>query len=217
ARSEILAVRDSFERAFPATDAVTVLRQAHASEARIRQECSRHPFIHIVTHGFVAESTPAPLAPGLSAGLALAGANEPGDDPLDDGILSAAEFADLDLRAAELVVLSACESGLGPIAAGEGVLGLQRACQMAGAKTVVASLWRVNDRATQQLMEMYYERVCATADPISRIEALRQAQLAMLRGGGQRGLGIVSRAPARATERRAPYEWAAFVLGGDWR
>src|SRR5262249_26250837 len=93
--------------------------------------------------------------PGLLSGLALAGANRhaertAADPSLHDGILTALEVAELDLGNTDLVVLSACETGLGRAAGGEGLLGLQRAFQVAGARTVVASLWKVDDQATQQ-------------------------------------------------------------------
>jgi CHAT domain-containing protein len=100
------------------------------------------------------------LHPGLLSGLALAGANDAGpaaEVPTpNDGILTALEVAELDLSRAELVTLSGCETGLGREAGGEGLLGLQRAFQVAGARTVVASLWKVSDEATQQLMSDFY-------------------------------------------------------------
>jgi CHAT domain-containing protein len=174
--------------------------------------------------------------PGLLSGLALAGANqqqqpgpsgpaaEPGDG--DDGILTALEVAELDLTAARLVVLSACETGLGPSAGGEGLLSLQRAFQVAGAQTTLASLWRVDDAATQALMIEFYGQYWREGR--GRLDALRQAQLAMLRhyDPGTRRLGRSTRglqpldpnrpSPSQGT-RLPPKYWAAFVLGGDWR
>ena len=217
ARSEMLTIRNSFEDAFGPDADLTYLKGTQASENAFRGACSEHRFVHLVTHGFVADSAFRSLAPGLTAGLSLAGANHPGDDALNDGILTGAEAADLDLRGVELVVLSACETGLGPVAAGEGVLGLQRAFQVGGARTVVASLWKVDDRATQEMMELFYERLWSSGDPLSRIEALRRAQLAMLRGEQTRGLGLVARDQDQSPPRRPPAEWAAFVLSGDWR
>ena len=97
--------------------------------------------------------------PGLLSGLVFAGANHPPDANGDDGILTAEEVAALDLSATRLAVLSACETGLGPVAGGEGVLGLQRAFQVAGTQTVVASLWKVGDESTRVLMERFYENL----------------------------------------------------------
>src|SRR5262249_8119660 len=121
--------------------------------------------------------------PGLLSGLALAGANSnDGTAPdvwkLGDGILTALEGAELDLADADLVVLSDCETGLGRSASGEGLLGLQQAFQVAGARAVVASLWKVNDDATQQLMSEFYANLWQKH--LSPLEALRQAQLRML-------------------------------------
>ena len=91
--------------------------------------------------------------------------------------------------------------------AGEGLLGLQRAFQGAGARSVAASLWKVDDEFTQKLMTRFYAAAWDTKKPVSRAEALRQAQLALIREGDKDG-------PPR---RLAPYFWAAFVLSGDWR
>ncbi|MDP9310611.1 MAG: CHAT domain-containing protein, partial [Chloroflexota bacterium] len=111
--------------------------------------------------------------------LALAGVNTwlRGDDPpaeVEDGLLTAEEVARLDLLETELAVLSACETGLGEIHSGEGVFGLGRAFMLAGAKTLVMSLWKVPDRATQELMVDFYERLLGG---VGRFEALLQAQL----------------------------------------
>jgi CHAT domain-containing protein len=126
--------------------------------------------------------------------------------------------AELDLSGVELVTLSACETGLGQTAGGEGVLGLQRSIQLAGARTTVASLWGVRDEATRALMVEFYENLWVKQLP--RGEALRQAQLTMLREGIDRGLatrGPHRVAPDEVSGRLPPYFWAAFVLSGDWR
>ncbi len=94
----------------------------------------------------------------------------------EDGLLTAEDVTGMDLLATELVVLSACETGLGSVHAGEGVFGLRRAFVLAGAKTLVMSLWKVPDQQTQELMVDFYQRILA-GEP--RAEALRQAQLAM--------------------------------------
>ena len=129
--------------------------------------------------------------PGLLSGLALAGANRPLEPGQDDGILTALEVAELDLAGVELTVLSACETGLGETgrgqaAGGEGLLGLQRAFQVAGRGAVVATLWDVDDEATRALMERFYENLWQKKK--MRLEALREAQLWMLRGGWRREL-----------------------------
>jgi CHAT domain-containing protein len=175
------------------------------------------------------------LTPLLRSGVVLAGggraaADETSSEALnrEDGILTAEEVQALDLRGCELVVLSACETGLGEAEAGQGVLGLQRAFQAAGARAVVASLWKVDDAATGVLMKQFYTNLWTKKLP--RLEALRQAQLALLNNAGlveqERGLGAESKPlpngghvvpPGGTNARSDPALWAAFVLGGDGR
>jgi CHAT domain-containing protein len=132
-----------------------------------------------------------------------AGANEPAPAGRDDGLLTAEEVLWLDLSKVELVVLSACETALGERRSGEGMIGLRRAFGLAGAKTVVSSLWSVKDRSTSELMQRFYENLLVRKQ--GRAEALRNAQLALL-------------ARNRVTERHAlPSTWGAFVLSGEWR
>ena len=153
----------------------------------------------------------------------------------EDGILTAEEVQALDLLGTELVVLSACETGLGDIEAGQGVLGLQRAFQAAGARAVVASLWKVDDAATAVLMERFYANLWAKKLP--KLEALRQAQLDVLRDPSlvearrvqpsPRGLsataeplpdgGRADRSRPGVARRADPALWAAFLLSGDGR
>jgi CHAT domain-containing protein len=122
--------------------------------------------------------------PGLLSGLACAGAADPPKDPataaLEVGrcLLSAEEVAGLDLKGCELAVLSACETGLGRVAGGEGVLGLQRAFHQAGARTVIASLWKVDDDATRALMARFYSNLWERG--LAPLESLRQAQISIL-------------------------------------
>jgi len=100
-------------------------------------------------------------------------------------------------------VLSACETALGERRAGEGMIGLRRAFGLAGAKTVVSSLWSVKDRSTSELMQRFYENLWRKRQ--GRAEALRHAQLELL-------------ARNRASEHEAlPSTWGAFVLSGEWR
>src|SRR5262249_6428488 len=132
-------------------------------------------------------------------GVALAGGNaflRGGAPPegAEDGLLTAADVAGMDLLGTELVVLSACETGLGQVHASEGVFGLRRAFVVAGAKTLVMSLWKVPDEQTQELMIDFYRRLLAG---VPRAEALRQAQLQLKR-----------RYPD-------PYYWGAFICQGE--
>jgi CHAT domain-containing protein len=137
--------------------------------------------------------------PMLRSGLALAGANtwlKAGNLPeeAEDGLLTAEDVTGLDLLATELVVLSACQTGLGLVHAGEGVFGLRRAFVLAGARTLVMSLWKVPDDQTRELMEDFYRRLLAGE---GRAEALRQAQLAM------------------KAKYPDPFYWGAFICQGD--
>ena len=147
--------------------------------------------------------------PGLLSGLALAGANRNSEPAtaterarLDDGILTALEVAELNLSGTELVVLSACETGLGRAAGGEGLLGLQR-LPGCGARTVVASLWKVDDEATRELMAEFYANLWRKH--LGPMEALRQAQLLLLNGGctSGRARGIGAPEPGPVEEHHA--------------
>ena len=172
--------------------------------------------------------------PLVLSGIVLAGANllpqanGPASPTSEDGVLTAEEIVGLNLRGTELVVLSACETGLGKLAGGEGVMGLSRAFHLAGARSVVASLWTVNDNATKALMVEFYRNLWERKLP--KVEALRQAQLTMLRKydpteGKLRGAWTINAtkakldpdSPALHTTSLPPFYWAAFVLSGDWR
>lgn len=134
--------------------------------------------------------------PLLRSGIALAGANDPGGGAKEDGILTALEAASLDLHGTKLVVLSACETGLGDVQNGDGVYGMRRALVMAGAETQVASLWKVADQETRDLMVSYYEKLQKGG---GRSQALREVQLAMM----------------AKPETAHPYFWASFLVAGE--
>ena len=233
-RGEVATIRDSFEQRF-ADGTAKVLRGAGVTEQALRQQAPRYQYLHLATHGFFAPAEvksalgAAPKSgddlfgqagvtgfhPGLLSGLVLAGTNRVPEPGQDDGILTALEVAELDLRRCELAVMSACETGLGESAGGEGLLGLQRAFQVAGARSVVASLWSVDDEATRKLMERFYDNLWGKK--LSKLEALREAQRWMLTEGLKRGL-VREDLPDKAPDARTPpYYWAAFVLSGDWR
>jgi CHAT domain-containing protein len=196
-------------------DAHDVLTGADATEEKLKA-LQGPRILHVATHGFflsdqqlaVAALQPISFSAGtptfpldenplLRSGLALAGANARRSGDSDDGILTAAEAAQLDLRGTQLVVLSACETGLGEVQQGEGVYGLRRALVLAGAQAQLVSLWKVADAQTQALMVDYYQRLLKGE---GRSAALRAAQQAMIANP--------------ATQH--PYYWAAFVPIGNW-
>jgi CHAT domain-containing protein len=142
--------------------------------------------------------TPSNLEnPLLRSGLALAGFNprESGDK---DGVLTASEVTRLKLYGTELVVLSACDTGVGSVRTGEGVYGLRRAFVKSGAESQLMSLWKVDDHGTSELMSMYYQRL---KNGEARSQAMRQVQLELL----------------QAPFYEHPYYWASFIFSGDWR
>lgn len=187
---------------------VLQLGGADATEGQVRAAAPGKRSIHLATHGFFATGEEGVALEGgarnpmLLSGIVLAGVNDRsatrGDD---DGVLTAEEVVSLDLRGTELVTLSACETGLGEVADGEGVMGLRRAFALAGAEALVISLWQVPDAETRELMTGFYEDLAArkASDPS---DALRQAQLA-----------LIARLRAETGEA-PPFYWAAFVVSG---
>ncbi|EDX84369.1 Tetratricopeptide repeat family [Synechococcus sp. PCC 7335] len=145
------------------------------------------------------QTTPSNLEnPLLRSGLALAGANRRSSGA-EDGIFTALEASSLKLNGTQLVVLSACETGVGAVSNGEGVYGLRRTFAIAGAQSQLMSLWQVGDIGTSELMELYYKNLIEKKQ--GRSEALRNAQLELLNTGTY----------------RHPYYWSSFILSGDWR
>jgi CHAT domain-containing protein len=189
-------------------DGARTLLDAGAGEDAVKK--ARAPWIlHLATHAYFGaqdcagqpQATDNPL---LAAGLALAGANACQGGSGSDGVLTGEELAGMNLYGTQLVVLSACDTGIGALAlkdekrligVRDGVYGLRRALMLAGAETQMVSLWKVNDLATQELMAAYYR---ALLQGHGRAEALRQVQLAML----------------RSKERAHPYYWASFAVVG---
>lgn len=199
----------------------TLFSGQDATEARLKK-LDRPQILHLATHGFFLTDLPESAKPSrgvslmgvadkpvrnhqpavhedplLRSGLALANANrlQSGDE---DGLLTALEVTGLDLWGTRLVVLSACETGVGEIQNGQGVFGLRRALVIAGSETQVMSLWKVDDDGTKDLMVDYYQRLLKSE---GRSEAMRQAQLAMLHG----------------PHRHHPFYWASFIVSGDWK
>jgi CHAT domain-containing protein len=189
----------------------TQLMQKTASEANLKK-AKGTTLMHIATHGYFLQDVESSGAgfgiqmenaannPLLRSGLLLAGAaktvtgnSEPSLQSNDNGILTAYEAMNLSLDGTDLIVLSACETGLGDVKAGEGVYGLQRAFLVAGANALVMSLWKVDDAATQMLMTSFYSNLIKLGN---KQKAFKQAQLQLM---------------ARYKE---PYYWGAFVMMG---
>jgi len=227
---------------------------AGADVPRLLADLPKARWAHLATHGFFAAPDSkerehlfrpddflmgvgserrgaAARNPLTLSGLVLAGANQPTN--ADSGVLSGEAVAGLDLDGMDLAVLSACQTGLGEAAAGEGVFGLQRAFHIGGAKNVVASLWSVNDDATAALMNLFYYHLWEKNE--TPLEALHHAQLelyrhpqgitALAKGRGavdwDETVETVTKTPvdAKETPKRAAAvkDWAAFVLSGAGR
>jgi CHAT domain-containing protein/Tfp pilus assembly protein PilF len=209
-----------------AAGGVTHLTGAGASETAFKLNAAGQRVLHLATHGFFL-SGPCPSALGsargvgglakpgpeevegenplLLSGLALAGANHrqsAGPDE-DDGVLTAEEIASLDLSGVEWAVLSACDTGVGQIQAGEGIFGLRRAFQVAGAGTLIMTLWAVEDESAREWMRALYDARLMKGS--STAEAVREASLQVLRQCREAG---------RTTH---PFFWGGFVAAGDWR
>lgn len=206
--AEVDALGEIWKRQTAEPDAVYF--GVDASEEKFKQECSGKRVIHIATHGFFIGNECRPKGkdavgenPLLHSGLLLAGANlkGAGTDSLDaeDGIVTAEEIAGLNLHGTDMVVLSACETGLGDVKSGEGVFGLRRAFQMAGARTVVSALWQVDDQYTAALMSGLYAKHESDLPA-----AMRAAQLGLIKQRRDAGN------PAQ------PFYWAGFVATGAW-
>jgi CHAT domain-containing protein len=163
--------------------------QANRATA-LNAELGQYRYVHFATHGYLDSERP-----GLSA-LILSQVNQRGE--AEDGFLRAHEIYNLNLPA-DLVVLSACQTGLGRDFKGEGLVGLTRGFMYAGAARVVVSLWNVNDRATAELMARFYRKMLR--DGQRPAAALRAAQVEMW----------------KTKQWSAPYYWAAFTLQGEWK
>jgi CHAT domain-containing protein len=155
-----------------------------------KPDLSQYRIIHLATHGLLNT-----INPELS-GVVLSLLDENGADT--NGFLRLNDIFNLNLPA-ELVVLSACETGLGKDVKGEGLVGLTRGFMYAGAKSVTVSLWNVSDTATSMLMTKYYQQMLDKG--VNPVAALRAAQLEMM----------------KIEQWKAPYYWAAFLVQGEWR
>jgi CHAT domain-containing protein/tetratricopeptide (TPR) repeat protein len=147
--------------------------------------------VHVATHGyFLADNTDKQTDPLFRSGLAFSGVNNIQNNTANDGLLTAFEASNINLAHTQLLVLSACETGLGDIQGNQGVYGLQRAFKMAGAKNIIMSLWQVPDKETAEFMQEFYKRWLAGAH---LQKAFTDTQLFM-------------------QQKYQPFYWAAFVL-----
>ncbi|HEX8038671.1 MAG TPA: CHAT domain-containing protein, partial [Chryseosolibacter sp.] len=191
---------------------LNVLTQASATESKLKSVKSP-ALLHIATHGYFLKDADKSTSafgvamenandnPLLRSGIMLAGAAKtvagtamPNLSSNDNGILTAYEAMNMNLEGTQLIVLSACETGLGEVKAGEGVYGLQRAFLVAGADALIMSLWKVDDAATQQLMKNFYAGWIKLGD---KQKAFKQAQLQLM------------------GKYKEPYYWGAFVMMGQ--
>ena len=178
---------------------------ADATKSAFEREAPGRTVVHVATHAFFAANDcitdPAIESPLHLSGLVFGTADEapqPGE-----GILLAQEVATMDLSAAEWVVLSGCDTGVGPIHVDEGILGLTRALRVAGAGTLVMSLWPVEDRSAETFMTALYEARLNGGH--STASAMREAYRAALA------------AARRDRDSARPLYWAPFIASGDWR
>jgi CHAT domain-containing protein len=207
-----------------------VLEKRQASREALTELAPRARWLHVATHGWFApesvkswsdlepldeksglatrmsgEEQVRGMSPMLLCGLALAGGNLPenavGRAP---GLVTAEELAALDLSSCELAVLSACDTNVGERRAGQGVASLQRALQMAGARSVITSLWKVPDEATKELMLDFYRRIWVEKKP--KGQALWEAKLRLREAKDAAGKPLYS-----------TRDWAAWILTGDPR
>jgi CHAT domain-containing protein len=205
-KTEVENIENMLQKAKIVTQSYT---EGQASEEMVKKLDSPY-ILHIATHGFFMKDVENNYSfdtsimnidnkklvenPLLRSGLLFANAKEALKEG-GDGVLTAYEAMNLNLDNTDLVVLSACETGLGEIRNGEGVYGLQRAFQTAGAKTVLMSLWTVSDEATQQLMTLFYENLITQKQ--SKREAFRNSQNELKKKFPE------------------PYYWGAFVMVGE--
>lgn len=216
-RTEVDAVSGQWTKA--RSDSVVSYFGEDATEENFKQSAPGKQVIHLATHGYYIseECQRKQVARGLSgesegyvgenplllSGFLLAGANhhtDADDANREDGIVTAEDVAGLNLRGTDLVVLSACESGLGTVKSGEGVYGLRRAFQMAGVRTVISALWPIDDKSTAAFMGQLISTKDETMPQTMRRIALNR--LSSLRAQGKFD---------------HPFYWAGFVATGSWK
>lgn len=220
---EVRGIAARFAEAYGADANAVVLENREASRASLEELSPKARFLHVATHGWFAPESissftdPAPpgsptgsiqervrgMSPMLLCGLALTGANLPEDEVgRAPGLLTAEEIAAFDLSRCDLAVLSACDTNIGIRRAGQGVASLQRALQMAGARSVITSLWKVRDEPTKDLMLDFYRRLWIEKKP--KHQSLWEAKKKLRDAVDEHGRPLYS-----------TRDWAAWVLTGN--
>ena len=201
---EIAEVAGLWRRAIPGSDLV-ILTGAEATERNVKQTLPGAEYVHLATHGFCRPGPATASRPdedlqvlGLRSGIALAGSNQ-ASVGTEDGQLTAEELSWCDLHQCNLLVISACDTGLGMIQNGESLAGLRRSLRLAGVKSTLTSLWAVDDVPTRELMCGVCERIWA--QNLEPARALRDAQLDTIKNNRLRNSG-----------QALPGTWGAFVL-----
>jgi CHAT domain-containing protein len=195
--SEVKDISSSWRR-WNGDEGTKLLTGDNATRSQFLAAAPQSRILHVATHAFVLDQSCGNGNPLLLSGLVFAGANK----SRDASILTAQQIASIDLRGVEWAVLSACNTGYGEAVSGEGVLGLERAFRVAGAKSVVMALWPVDDQVTREFMRgLYTERFgrhATTADSVwnASRQLLKERQLA-----------------GKSTH---PWYWAGFVGAGGW-
>jgi CHAT domain-containing protein len=210
-KAEIVGIEKIY-RSHHKNERITRLTAESATEKSLRYSAPGHSYLHVATHVLFA---PPDAKSGLLSGLALAGANR-SSSKKNEGVITTEEIGVMDLSRTDLVVLSACDTSRYLVAGGEGLPGLQDAFQMAGARATLASMWKAPDHTTMLLLKRFYRNMWSKR--MGKLDALREAQLWMLREGGSH----VRKSPDKNTKinkptRLSPFFWGAFVLSGDWR
>ncbi len=203
---EVKRIKDTYPQ-------TTLYIKERATEEKVKKLSGEYNVIHFASHAELNPASP------MSSNIRLAREKD------EDGRLEVNEIFNLDLKNTSLVTLSACETGLGKLSSGDDLIGLTRGFIYAGAPSIVASLWKVYDQSTSELMSLFYKNL--KSHPKS--EALRMAQLEMIRGKTGKGIvrgvgGITGSKETKPKEKSQatvdgshPYFWAPFILVGDWK
>ena len=195
--SEVSEIAQAWRR-WNRSETASLVTGADATRGRFLSEAEHNRILHVATHAFLLDQSCGNGNPLMHSGLVFAGANS----NREDSILTAQQIASLDLSGVDWAVLSACNTGNGELHDGEGVLGLERAFRVAGARSVIMTLWPVDDKITHQFMHnLYAERLGRHA---STSDAVWNASRSLL---------LERRAAGKSTH---PWYWAGFVGSGAW-